>query len=343
MPTKAYSRPWPGRPGVELEHYANTWESNMDPVTKRVVLRDSAHSYWNAKVTSYGGTDAKSSCNGANSVVAYEFTESDLNKVKARLSGKLHRGDASMGMTLATCGQSAAMLLGRFQQISDLMGMTRRRRARRALRPRTSAKSLASDVLEVEFGWRPFIEDIASCMTTLCSETMPPVRFRASNRIQVNTTQKSGGEPSFLTVVSGRARVTACQSYSVSNPNVWLLNQLGLLNPFEVAWDRVPWSWVVNMFVNANQLIGSFSDTFGLTLLSGSMTTSSALFREQTETWNNAPWKGWRYFANTNCRRRTRTGLSSLMPTLEFRLPNVNWELAMIASALCVQRSKSLS
>lgn len=339
MATRTWNRPWPGH--GYLEYYTNT--SNSNKVNGKVILRDSSHEFLHVRITSYGGPDNNHSLNGADSF-GWVADSDDHNAVKARLAGKLHRGDASMGMTLATCGQSAAMLLGRFNQISDLMGLTARRRARRALRPRTTPQSLASDVLEVEFGWRPFIEDIANCMTTLCSSDMPPVRFRASIRPPVNYVQKTVGNPTNTTAFSGRGRLTATQAYSVSNPNVWLLNQLGLLNPFQVAWDRVPWSWVVNMFVNANQLINSFSNEFGLTSMGGSMTTSSSVFREQTQVWNEGfPKYGARYYANSNLKTRSRSALTSLVPTLSFRMPNLNWELAMIASALCVQRSQRLS
>lgn len=341
MPTKTWFRDWPGRSNVRLEYYGNTWVNNK--VNGKVVLKESAHEFNHEVVTAHGGTDSQSNCSGAGAGLVYSPTSDVINTVKARLNGKLHRGDASMGMTLATCGQSAAMLLGRFNQINDLMGITKRRRARRAIRSRPNAHSLANDVLEVEFGWRPFISDIGNCLATLSSPSMPPVHFRAAARPNVNINQKTVGQPTWTTTINGRARVTATGSYSVSNPNVWLLNQLGLLNPFQVAWDRVPWSWVVNMFVNANQLIGSFSDTFGLNVYGGSLTISSALFREQTEVWNpGSPKFGARYYANTNSRYRHRESLSNLTPSLQFRMPNLNWELAIIASALAVQRSSSL-
>lgn len=341
MTVTSWNIPWGGRPGKLLVNYYK--DSTSNKFGGKVILRDTVHSYSKAVVISYSKTGTFDTISGAENPPNGTYTDAERNQVKARLSGKLHRGDASMGMTLATCGQSAAMLLSRFNQINDLMGMTRRRRARRAIRGRPNARTLASDVLEVEFGWRPFIDDIANCLSTLSQADMPPVRFRASIRPTVYTRTLNQGNPERITEVNGRKRITATQSYSVSNPNVWLLNQLGLLNPFQVAWDRVPWSWVVNMFVNANQLIGSFSDTFGLNQMGGSMTYSHRLFREQVETWyKDIPSLRGRETCNVVVNWRNREALNSLVPTLQFRMPNLNWELVMIASALAVQRSSSL-
>jgi hypothetical protein len=342
MTVRAYSIPWGGRPGHLLTNYYN--DSTSNKVGGKVLLRDTLHTYSVATVTAYSKFGTFDTISGAEVNPSVAFTDFERNRVKAMLAGKLHRGDASMGMTLASCGQAATMIVSRFNQINDLMGLTRRRRARRAIRPRPGARSLARDILEVEFGWRPFISDIAAALSTIAQADMPPVRFRASVRMPVYEYRKEVGNPERITSLTGHKRITATQTYSVSNPNVWLLNQLGLLNPFQVAWDKVPWSWVVNMFVNANQLISSVTDTFGLSNGGGSLTYSQRLFQERIETWyKTIPSLRGVETCNVLGRRRNREALTSLVPTLEFRMPTMNWELAMIASALAVQRSQSLS
>lgn len=50
----------------------------------------------------------------------------------------------------------------------------------------------------------------------------------------------------------------------VSDPNLWLANQLGFVNPVVIAWDLVPFSFVVDWFVNVNEFLNSYTDMWGL-------------------------------------------------------------------------------
>jgi hypothetical protein len=52
----------------------------------------------------------------------------------------------------------------------------------------------------------------------------------------------------------------------VTNPNMFLANQLGFLNPALVAWELVPFSFVVDWFVNVGAVISSMTDFMGCTL-----------------------------------------------------------------------------
>lgn len=56
---------------------------------------------------------------------------------------------------------------------------------------------------------------------------------------------------------------------AVSNPNLWLANQLGLINPGTIALELVPFSFVFGWFVNLEQVISSMTDLYGLTLSNG--------------------------------------------------------------------------
>lgn len=345
MTYRTNSRPWPGRNGVFLSyHLTDTANSPRGPNGK-LVLNENRGNIVQSDVTSYGGTDSSTSCPGARQSPDYNGPW-PINQVHARLRSKLHAGGASLGVTLASMNQSMAMIVNRFDQINGLMDR-RLRLTRRLVRRRPLPGRLASDVLEVEFGWRPFIADIANAMATIADHgvQLPQRRIKvsASHRITVNESSSFGGEPRWSVTKSGSAKLTATASYEVTNPNLWLMNRLGLLNPVQVAWDRVPWSWVVNMFVNANQLIGSINDTFGLSLGDSSTTYSSRILRETTESWNEFPWAGWNYYSNVNTRGKVRViGIDAIRPSLEFRLPNFNLELGVIASALAVQKSGQL-
>lgn len=346
MPEKHETTPW--KPGRLLKKLDRVWTNSARNSKGQLILRD--HNFYevNAVVTAQGGTDNTGSCPGAETWLVYGGPY-PTNRAYASLMSKLRNGDASLGVTLASMNQSMSMIVNRFNDVNDIMGRALRlqNRGRTRVRGGSLAKRRASDVLEVEFGWKPFIDDIANSLKVIADSGVTVDRIKrvsgsAQFPIQFETTTAPGLEPRVTHSYSGKGHVKYNASYEVTNPNLWLANRLGLLNPIQVAWDRVPWSWVVNMFVNANQLIESVSDTFGLTIISGMETYSYSVLRESHEDWLKPPWQGYSYYSNTNIKHVTRNLRYDFKPQLEFRLPNFNAELGVIASALAVQRSSRL-
>lgn len=50
----------------------------------------------------------------------------------------------------------------------------------------------------------------------------------------------------------------------VVNPNESLMQSLGLVNPLSVAWDLVPWSFVIDWFTGIGTFLGGLTDMYGL-------------------------------------------------------------------------------
>ena len=59
----------------------------------------------------------------------------------------------------------------------------------------------------------------------------------------------------------------------VNNPNLFLANKLGM-SPLAVAWDLIPWSFVVGMFFNQGQLLRNLTAYAGVTVDNASYVTS---------------------------------------------------------------------
>jgi len=58
----------------------------------------------------------------------------------------------------------------------------------------------------------------------------------------------------------------------VDNPTLARLNSLGLINPLTVAWERMPWSFVVDWFIPVSTFLQALSATIGLDFFTGSVT-----------------------------------------------------------------------
>jgi len=131
---------------------------------------------------------------------------------------------------------------------------------------RKRGRDFGSNWLEFHFGWSPLIGDIGNSMQLLC-RGLPPFRIRSRASVQTEFRELIG---SGFTTTRRFNRVTARWTIGadvqVSNPNTLLLNQLGFVNPVTIAWELVPFSFVLDWFVNVNDVLGSFTDFWGVSL-----------------------------------------------------------------------------
>jgi hypothetical protein len=269
------------------------------------------------------------------------------NEAYARYRGKLYKGSASLGVTAGSWKQSRDMIISRTNHarrtVDSAIGRLERNPG--ALkRLKKEREPLAGQVLEVEFGWRPLFADVHAALSTVCSNSIPSeyVTGRAKRPIFVQERTSDGSTRVFVEYAGFRS----C-SYSVKvaieNENLWLLNRLGLINPFAVGWDLIPWSFVVNMVTNMGQLVNSVTDEVGLTCSDQVITRSLKVLREHTITGVSPTGKYYSNKAITNIALKQRSVGVPLRPKFSFKLPDLNWELAVIATSLLVQRVKVLN
>lgn len=290
------------------------------------------------------------------------------NSALAKLRGKLYNGGASLGVTAASYRQSRDMIVSKVgsatRQIaalehraraigydragSGLPAWKRRKVLYSKRRVKREKKSIASAYLEVIFGWQPLLADIHASMHSVVQKAIPS--FGVGSRSTVEFTYSHAlyhptGAPRSVVNASGNVRVSINTLVSVSNPNLWLASRMGIINPAVVAWDLVPWSFVINMFANVNQLLNQYTDYAGLSFgnLSTTTTTSMSGSCDAANTYpvSHPFFGGGISTAQQNFKSR---GVGSMpAPSLVCRVPDLNPELAATAVSLLVQRSKTLA
>lgn len=180
---------------------------------------------------------------------------------------------AGMLINLHQRQQALDMIEKRTLQIVRFVGHLRNKKFHLAARelglkkpPRTrkhhEKRGVASNFLEYHFGWEPIVKDI----------------YTAAELLQLPFHEKSvkGKSPRVedkqwldwynrdFRVMTTQCRLTG--TVVLTNPNLWLLNQLGLLNPAIVAWDAVPFSFILDWFGTLGTYLNSLTDFLGLEL-----------------------------------------------------------------------------
>jgi hypothetical protein len=269
-------------------------------------------------------------------------------------------GNSGLGTTLAEIKQAREMITGRlellvrftkavrgyrFYDAYTILGMHRKIADREAwlksTRLRRSAKSFGNNWLEFHFGWSPLVDDIKQAMEVLTGGLPDFKVFARHSKIEQTTINLPGGSPLVENRLSIERWIDRHQvgSYvSVSNPNMWLANRLGLINPLALAWELVPFSFVVDWFANLNDVINSHSDYFGLALKNSYWTETRYL----TYTLNRIR-PSISFFENysTEFVAVGRTiGIPG--PTLRMRPAKaLSWQRGLTAASLLLQRLKA--
>lgn len=133
--------------------------------------------------------------------------------------------------------------------------------------------------LEFHFGWIPLIGDIHNAVETILGP-VPYGRFQGTATDDVADSYR--GPSSSRYTRQGRVSVRVQGEVGVTNPNLYLLSQLGLLNPAAIAWELVPYSFVLDWFSNIGQVLGQFTAFEGLDTSRVSWTYRSSM---QTKRW----------------------------------------------------------
>jgi len=268
----------------------------------------------------------------------------------AKFNGKLRKGSASMGVTIATWSQANEMIINRLDQVATLFG--RRVKQLEKMSPKRRPhfeQARASNVLEYEFGWKPLYDDLHAAMYSVCQDGIPPSWVVGRQKTMVNkaTTRTDITSITWKTdAFFGSMWCSVAANVGISNPNVWLLNRLGLINPLGPLWDIIPWSFLVGAFVNVNAMINSLTNEVGLTVTNKSVTKGAIISHSIGQFRNvvsgsDAGLHGQE--TETLIKYRNRSVGSLPKVTWQVRVPDVSFETALILSSLVVQRASKIS
>jgi len=169
-----------------------------------------------------------------------------------------------------------ALRKGKLGAVGKILGMNSKDARRAAkLAARHGPKKLSNQWLEYQYGWVPLYHSVYTGVQIMATE--PPDRFfRAKGSYDkfVPNAVSSGDWRGWRFVdINYRCRVTIAARVKVKDHNLYRLNQLGLVNPLQVAWDLVPFSFVADWFLPVSTYLAGFNQQAGLDITDSSVTT----------------------------------------------------------------------
>lgn len=173
------------------------------------------------------------------------------NSALERLFDQL-RGGLDLSVALAESGKTARMIgaLANWKRYLITLGRKDFKKPYRF----TLEKRIASNWLEFTYGWKPLLSDIYNVAEEMVRYTMNRIqRIRAGERAQIPT----GSTYLYLGYVYQLAPLTgsAFQSFKFNvayeiPENKFEIARFTSLNPVSIAWELLPYSFVIDWFVN---------------------------------------------------------------------------------------------
>lgn len=182
---------------------------------------------------------------------------------------------------------------------------------------RLKAKKGADLFLELHFGWEPLIGDIGTAVDILQSPLADRLVKARGKRIKLDVQYSAGTSPKVTSRIQGFCQSSCSATVMVSNPNLYKANELGFVNPASVAWELVPFSFVVDWFLPVSGFLNNFMPFAGLSFKGASTFSVLATPVWQTTSRSVAPFPDRGYTVHTTgvtCYRSLGIASVTLVP-----------------------------
>lgn len=167
--------------------------------------------------------------------------------------------------------------LGDFTRSLSLAGTEARSAASawRRVERTPPSKRIASHWLEFVYGWKPLLSDVHDAAEFLAErinlERYPKGIIRVNAKVERNYPSFAGTYPRYDAHYDTQARYVL--KYRMENEAKILLAQTGISNPMLLAWELLPYSFVVDWFVPVGTYLETLTSFDGFALVEGCLST----------------------------------------------------------------------
>lgn len=272
---ESYARPKPGDPYVNDVVWTRVrWRQ------KRPIDRPLPYLSGGAYVVRRTGTEQSSSAT-AEQAALVDFPPGVLADLRSKAYDKLRDkafSSAQLSTSLLESAQSMSTLRQRMLQLAAFTLALKNGKFKTAARilaipapPRRvgRVKGVAGQWLEYHLGWEPLVKDIGNAVDVL-QQPIKNTHVSAASSwgapVVVKTNWPPGPWSTGTYRVYEKLQVKYGMDVAIDNPNLFLANNLGFVNPAKVAWELVPFSFVLDWFVNVGQFLSLGTDFLGLSV-----------------------------------------------------------------------------
>lgn len=213
-----------------------------------------------------------------------------MNKAYADFVDKFQDGSAQLGSSIAE-GREAFEMIGKrgrslynayrqlrqgnFKGTLSALSVQPKKKHRNLARNSTSEASALW--LEYHFGWSPMLGDIYDAAGVLLNPALqPPASLTGFGKVMYpyRTAGSNSSSDSYSRKMSfeGMAKATTGGKVVITSLNSVERQRLGMANPAAVAWEVVPFSFVVDWMFSVGNVVGAWTDLIGTRIESGFQT-----------------------------------------------------------------------
>lgn len=213
---------------------------------------------------------------------------------------------------------------------------------------RNASRDVSQEWLMLHFAWSPLLGDMWKSLVFLSQGyTEAPVKLDSRSRSKYQRKKTTEGTYKFThaqpdKVEFGVGSVTVrlgCEAQVTDVPK-FVSNRLGLVNPALVAWDLVPFSFVLGWCANFEQLLAAPTDFVGVDINN----LYHTVYQVDKTTYSDVQWQysgakpGWREYSHNGIyRRMDRTIPTSFKyPSFQLTVPITSWRRALAQISLLV-------
>lgn len=147
---------------------------------------------------------------------------------------------------------------------------------------KSPSQAASSAWLEYAYGWSPLLNDVYGSAELLAQKFSRQVIDKVTARVQVKRKLHTQHTPSVFSVAERSLTKTMYVWFGTPGYS-HTLAQVGLTNPAHLAWELLPYSFVVDWFIPIGNYLASLDATLGLQFIKGGTTSFARESYQQFE------------------------------------------------------------
>ena len=163
--------------------------------------------------------------------------------------------------------------------------------------PRWRWCEIPSAWLELQYGWKPLLADVYGAINHLSRASRYAIPYVEVRGFAKDTDPVESAVDNMFGATNVEATASwKCERkcnvflvYGIANPVLAELSSLGLVNPLEIVWEVVPYSFVVDWFVPVSGWLSALTADSGFSFITGGYSATTTVVYQGSRISQNNP------------------------------------------------------